>query len=142
MVYVCGGRVRVGGWRATTAFDLWFCVGAPAAGPAHAPLEASPSDRLAACRQGFPRCTRDISTQTLKILGSWMYALAYVNCDSFSFPFFGRSVGGRARPRQRPASPTPPRLYLPSLDYQQLLISRYTIRYPCRGYTSSITLVD
>lgn len=99
------------GWRATTAFDLWFCVRA-AAGPRgvrspYALSEASPSDRLAACRQGFPRCTRDTSTQTLKILGSWMYALAYVNCDSFSFPFL---VGGRAagrctlRARRRVAS--------------------------------------
>lgn len=106
--------------RATTAFDLWFCVrvggraaslataSASALGPPeprHAPRsatrlrhEAAPSGRLAACRQGFPRCTRDtFSTQTLKILGSWMYALAYVNCDSFSFPFL---VGGRAAGRQ------------------------------------------
>lgn len=83
------------GWRATTAFDLWFCVRDR---PGRAVLaEAAPSGRLAACRQGFPRCTRDTSTQTLKILGSWMYALAYVNCDLFSFPFLvGARVAGRS----------------------------------------------
>lgn len=115
----CGRRAswrvaRRQGRRATTAFDLWFCVRvggraaslATALGPTRSALaganglrhEAAPSGRLAACRQGFPRCTRDtFSTQTLKILGSWMYALAYVNCDSFSFPFL---VGGRAAGRQ------------------------------------------
>lgn len=52
----------------------------------------------------------DTSTQTLKILGSWMYALAYVNCESFSFPFL---VGGRVSGRRRRDPAARSRLYLP-----------------------------
>lgn len=105
---LCGRRVRVGGWRVGLAGAPQLhliCGSVSAQRPGRAATrtarsEASPSDRLAACRQGFPRCTRDTSTQTLKILGSWMYALAYVNCDSFSFPFLvGARVAGRSTMR-------------------------------------------
>ncbi|CAG9585856.1 unnamed protein product [Danaus chrysippus] len=70
-----------------------------------APLRATRRARGVAVRP--PRCmptrlstlySSDTSIQTLKILGSWMYALAYVNCDSFSFPFLvGDRVAGRRR---------------------------------------------
>lgn len=105
---LCGRRVRVGGWRVGLAGapQLHLICGSVSASGRAARPAASPSDRLAACRQGFPRCTRDTSTQTLKILGSWMYALAYVNCDSFSFPFLvgGRVAGRRTAARRRVAS--------------------------------------
>lgn len=79
-----------------TAFDLWFC----GCDRAVAEARCRPSPRALPAPQPPapppPRCmptrlstlySSDTSIQTLKILGSWMYALAYVNCDSFSFPF-------------------------------------------------------
>lgn len=59
----------------------------------------------------------DTSTQTLKILGSWMYALAYVNCESFSFPFL---VGGRVSGRRRRDPAARSRLYLPMCKYLEI----------------------
>lgn len=91
------------------------------------------SGRLAACRQGFPRCTRDTSTQTLKILGSWMYALAYVNCDSFSFPF----LVGAARPgaRDRDRDPAAARVYIfLRIDYMICISIATYNRRPARRY--------
>lgn len=102
---------RRGGAAAVGAPQLHLICGsvsAPAAGPRrprrdarshthprHTHTRATRRVRGLAVRP--PRCmpTRlsslyssdTFSTQTLKILGSWMYALAYVNCDSFSFPF-------------------------------------------------------
>lgn len=92
---------------------IWSVVLCPRAAGPRVLSQSAPSGRLAACRQGFPRCTRDTSTQTLKILGSWMYALAYVNCDSFSFPF----LVGPASPGARLGPAARSRLYLPMFSH-------------------------
>lgn len=128
----CGRRARVGGWRvgpvgASQLHLICGSVSAPAAGPR--PRAASPPTAAARARAPAPRRTApavrppscmptrlsslyssDTSTQTLKILGSWMYALAYVNCDSFSFPFL---VGARVAGRRRRDPAARSRLYLP-----------------------------
>lgn len=46
--------------------------------------------------------SRHYSTQTLKILGSWMYALAYVNCDSFFVSFLWSERRWAAAPATAP----------------------------------------
>lgn len=116
-----------------TAFDLWFCgCGRAAAGPRRAAAVARPPPRCMPTRLST-LYSSDTSIQTLKILGSWMYALAYVKCDSFSFPF----LVGPCRRAPQTAARRRDRVYifLHSLSIEIIVaVFEYLIKYLSRFF--------